>query len=58
MLRMFERVPTGIAGFDKLTESSMIRSTRMVFAGFAGSGKAVFAMQFHNEGLTCGEVVS
>jgi len=46
-----ERVPTGIEGFDSLTEGGIPRGSLVVVAGRPGSGKTIFAAQYLYFGL-------
>ncbi|MFH0970794.1 MAG: ATPase domain-containing protein [Candidatus Diapherotrites archaeon] len=41
-----KRVPTGIPGFDELIDSGFEEKTNTLLAGYAGTGKTTFAMQF------------
>lgn len=40
------RVPTGIPGFDEMIEGGFEEKTNTLLAGYAGTGKTTFAMQF------------
>ncbi|MEK6821170.1 MAG: ATPase domain-containing protein [archaeon] len=40
------RVPTGIPGFDELIEGGFEEKTNTLLAGYAGTGKTTFSMQF------------
>lgn len=40
------RVPTGIPGFDSLIEGGFEEKTNILIAGYAGTGKTTFGMQF------------
>lgn len=44
--RSVRRVPTGIPGFDELIEGGFEERTNTLAAGYAGTGKTTFAMQF------------
>ncbi len=44
--RPVRRVPTGIPGFDELIEGGFEERTNTLMAGYAGTGKTTFAMQF------------
>lgn len=46
------RVPTGIAGFDKLIEGGFIKGSTNLIAGGTGSGKSIFCMSFIYNGAT------
>src|SRR5689334_5024806 len=41
----FEKVPTGIDGFDEITGGGIPRSRTTLIMGNPGSGKTVFALQ-------------
>lgn len=40
------RIPTGIPGFDELIEGGIEEKTNTLLAGYAGTGKTTFSMQF------------
>ncbi len=40
------RVPTGIPGFDELVEGGFEEKTNTLLAGYAGTGKTTYSMQF------------
>ncbi|MDP2666167.1 MAG: ATPase domain-containing protein [Candidatus Diapherotrites archaeon] len=46
------RVPTGIPGFDELIEGGFEERTNTLLAGYAGTGKTTFSMQFLYNGIT------
>ncbi|MBP0618143.1 circadian clock protein KaiC [Jiella mangrovi] len=46
-----ERMPTGIPGFDQVTNGGLPRNRTAVVAGTAGSGKTILALQFLVMGL-------
>ncbi len=50
-----EKQPTGIAGFDHITNGGLPRGRATLLSGTAGSAKTVFAVQFLIEGITRGE---
>jgi circadian clock protein KaiC len=50
-----ERVPSGVAGFDKMTEGGFEKNSVNLVVGDSGSGKTIFALQFLVEGLKKGE---
>ena len=50
-----ERIPSGIPGFDELTEGGLKVGSINLIAGGAGSGKTTFSVQFLVEGLKRGE---
>jgi circadian clock protein KaiC len=41
-----EHVPSGIPGFDQISNGGFVRNRSTLLAGSAGSGKTVFAVQF------------
>lgn len=51
----FERVETGIPGFDKLIEGGLIRGSTYLVAGQTGTGKSIFSVQYILNGLRKGE---
>ncbi len=46
------RVPTGIKGFDELVEGGFEEKTNILVAGYAGTGKTTFSMEFLYNGIT------
>jgi circadian clock protein KaiC len=52
-----ERLSTGIAGLDEMTEGGIPAGDVVLVAGPTGSGKTTFALQFALEGLRRGESV-
>ena len=46
-----EKMPTGIAGFDFISNGGLPKSRTTLLAGTAGSAKTVFAAQFLAEGI-------
>lgn len=50
-----ERIPSGIPGFDELTEGGLKVGSINLIAGSAGSGKTTFSVQFLVEGIKRGE---
>lgn len=46
-----EKLPTGIAGFDDVTEGGLPKGRTTLVSGSAGSGKTVLATQFLVEGI-------
>ena len=46
------RVPTGIPGFDDLIQGGFEDKTNTLVAGYAGTGKTTFSMQFLYNGAT------
>lgn len=50
-----DRIPSGIAGLDKLVEGGFKAGSINLICGGAGAGKTTFAMQFLLEGLKSGE---
>ena len=46
-----ERLSTGIAGVNKITQGGFIKSSVNLVVGGPGSGKTIFATQFLMEGL-------
>lgn len=53
MLR--ERVPTGIAGLDRILDGGLCRGRSTFVVGSTGSGKTTLALQFVLEGVARGE---
>jgi len=49
-----EKLQTGIAGFDEVTEGGLPKERTTLVAGTAGSGKTVLAAQFLAEGIRRG----
>lgn len=47
-----KKCPTGIAGFDELSEGGLPRGRAALLAGQAGAGKTLFAMGFVLNGIT------
>ncbi|MFH0861021.1 MAG: ATPase domain-containing protein [Candidatus Altiarchaeota archaeon] len=43
---IYERVPTGIKGFDKLVEGGLPRGRTILVAGETGTGKTLFGVEF------------
>lgn len=52
---VFERVETGIPGFDELIEGGLIRGSTYLVAGQTGTGKSIFSVQYILNGLRKGE---
>jgi circadian clock protein KaiC len=50
-----ERVPTGVAGLDRLLGDGLWRGSTTLLAGPTGSGKTTIGLQFALAGLTMGE---
>jgi circadian clock protein KaiC len=50
-----ERVPTGVAGLDRLVGDGLWRGSTTLLAGPTGSGKTTIGLQFALAGLTIGE---
>jgi circadian clock protein KaiC len=50
-----EKRPTGITGFDHISDGGLPRGRATLVSGTAGSAKTVFAMQFLLEGIARGE---
>ena len=48
-------IPSGIRGFDKLTQGGFVYGSVNAVVGESGSGKTLFAMQFIMEGIKKGE---
>ncbi|MBM3282124.1 MAG: hypothetical protein FJY86_02165 [Candidatus Diapherotrites archaeon] len=44
--KVIRRVPTGIPGFDDLVQGGFEEKTNTLVAGYAGTGKTTFSMQF------------
>ena len=55
ILRGLERVPTGVAGLDRLLGDGLWRGSTSLLAGPTGSGKTTIGLQFALAGLTMGE---
>jgi len=53
--KSYEKVPSGIPGFDDLVNGGFHRSTVNTVTGASGTGKTVFASQFIYEGIKNGE---
>jgi len=49
---VFERVPTGIEGFDELCGGGLLRDHTYLISGTSGAGKTIFALQFIYNGIT------
>lgn len=47
----FEKLPSGIIGFDELAHGGMPKGRTTLVGGSAGSGKTIFAVQFLAEGI-------
>lgn len=45
-LKVLEKTPTGIQGFDEITRGGLPKGRPCLFAGTAGSGKTLFGMEF------------
>jgi circadian clock protein KaiC len=41
-----QRVPTGVAGFDKIVEGGLPKNTISLVSGTPGTAKTIFAMEF------------
>ena len=52
-----ERIPSGIAGLDRLTEGGLLKNTTNTVFGGTGTGKTTFAIQFALAGLYNGDHV-
>jgi circadian clock protein KaiC len=50
--KLYERVPTGIGGLDKLIEGGFPRGSLIVLAGSPGSGKTIASAQYIYYGAT------
>lgn len=48
---VFDRVPTGIEGFDTAIEGGFIRDSVVLVCGGPGSGKSIFGMQYLINGI-------
>jgi len=56
VVRLSERVPTGIEGLDTLIEGGFLRGDIILVAGGPGSGKTIFSTQFiYNGAIQFGE---
>lgn len=49
---MIERCPTGIIGFDKISQGGFVRNSDNLIIGGPGSGKSTFLLQFLWKGVT------
>ena len=49
------RIPTGIAGLDRVIEGGIRNNTTLLVVGSSGTGKSTFAMQYLMYGLEHGE---
>ena len=47
-----EKLPTGIAGFDKLLDGGVPKGRAMLITGTTGTGKTVFLNEFLYRGIT------
>lgn len=47
----FEKMPTGIEGFDLIANGGLPKGRTTLLAGTAGSAKTLFASQFLVEGI-------
>lgn len=45
------KAPTGITGFDEITDGGLPSGRTTLLVGGAGSGKTIFAMQFLTHGV-------
>jgi len=45
-MAIIERVPTGIAGFDKLIEGGFVKNSNVLVSGGTGTGKTIFCSQY------------
>ncbi|MFP4654837.1 MAG: RAD55 family ATPase [Methanohalobium sp.] len=50
-----DRIPTGIAGLDRVIEGGVRDNTTLLVVGSSGTGKSTFAMQYLMYGLENGE---
>ncbi|MCD4703129.1 MAG: AAA family ATPase [Methanosarcinaceae archaeon] len=50
-----DRIPTGIAGLDRIIEGGLRDNTTFLVVGSSGTGKSTFAMQYLTYGLEQGE---
>lgn len=50
-----DRIPTGIAGLDRVIEGGLRDNTTLLVVGSSGTGKSTFAMQYLMYGLENGE---
>jgi len=48
----FDRVPTGIEGFDELCNGGLLRDHTYLVSGTSGAGKTILAIQFIYNGIT------
>lgn len=47
-----DRCPTGISGFDRISQGGFVRNSSNVIVGGPGSGKSTFLLQFLYNGVT------
>lgn len=50
--RSIDKTPSGVPGFDEITDGGFIKNSIASLAGHVGSGKTIFAMQFLYNGAT------
>jgi len=55
MVEENERVPTGVDGFDEMTNGGFAKSSINILSGRAGSGKTLFSIHYAVEGAKMGE---
>ncbi len=55
VIKMIERVPTGVQGLDDLIEGGFPKNSIVIISGEPGTGKTTFALQFIYEGVKKGE---
>ena len=49
--QVLPKMPTGIAGFEQITNGGLPENRSTLISGTAGSGKTVFALQFLVSGV-------
>lgn len=52
---LLKRIPTGIAGLDRIIEGGVLDNTTLLVVGSSGTGKSTFSMQYIMYGLERGE---
>lgn len=53
--KMIDKIPSGIPGFDEITEGGFTKNSIIALSGAAGTGKTIFGMQFVYSGINNGE---
>jgi KaiC/GvpD/RAD55 family RecA-like ATPase len=55
VVKVVERVKTGIPGFDEILNGGIPKRNVILLSGGPGTGKSIFSMQFLWNGLQMGE---